>query len=91
MAAVHIHQLRQAQSAAVHHLQHRAVAHRQRIVKVDLQQLIHFVDVDVLRQMARVARRGDPFGGIGGEFALADLPVEKAAQRRQTQREAAGA
>ena len=52
--------------AAIHHFQHRPVAHRQRIVKVDLQQLIHFININVFRQMARFTRRHHPFGRIGG-------------------------
>jgi hypothetical protein len=61
---IEVHQLRQTQPGTVHHLQHRAVAHGQRIVKIDIQQAVYVVDVDIFRQMARRFRRGDPFAGL---------------------------
>ncbi|MNT39753.1 hypothetical protein D3C72_1760250 [compost metagenome] len=79
MATVQPHQFRKTQPCPVHHLKHSAIAYRQRIVKIDIQQLIHFIDVDVFRQMAATAWRADPFGGVGYQHALADLPVEKTA------------
>lgn len=69
MAAIQPHQLGEAQAGAVHHLQHGAIAHRQRIVEIDLQQLVHFIDVDVFRQMAAATRRADAFGGVGVQYA----------------------
>ncbi|MNN50292.1 hypothetical protein D3C81_1648690 [compost metagenome] len=88
MAAIEPHQFRKTQPGTVHDFKHGAIAHRQRIVKIDIQQLIHFINVDVFRQMTAAAWRSDPFGRVGNQHTLADLPVEKTAQRRQAQREA---
>ena len=62
---IKINQLGQTQPGTVHHLQHRAVAHGERIVKVDIQQAVYVVDVDIFRQMARRFRRGDPLCRVG--------------------------
>jgi electron transport complex protein RnfD len=60
-------------------LQHRPVAHRQRVVKVDVQQAIDVIHVDIFGQMARSLRRGYPFCRVGRELALTHHPVKKAA------------
>ena len=65
MLEVKVDEFRQTQACAVHHLQHRAVAHGERIVKVDIQQAVYVVDVDIFRQMARRFRRGDPLCRVG--------------------------
>ncbi len=62
---IKVDQFRQTQPGTVHHLQHGAVAHGQRIVKIDIQQPVYVVNVDIFRQMARRLRRGDPFCRVG--------------------------
>ena len=88
MAAIQPHQLGEAQAGAVHHLQHGAIAHRQRIVEIDLQQLVHFIDVDVFRQMAAATRRADAFGGVGVQYAR--LTSQSRKLRNEESRSAAG-
>ncbi|MNE40997.1 hypothetical protein D3C80_1350450 [compost metagenome] len=80
MFAVDTHQFRKTQSRAVHHFQHRPVTHGKRIVEVDFQQFIHFIDIKIFRQMFGGARRRNTFGGVGAQYALTYQPVEKAAQ-----------
>lgn len=88
MLQVEVHQLRETQARAVHHLQHCAVANGQRIVKIDIQQAVYVVDVDIFRQMTRGFRRGDPFRRVGFQTALTDQPVEETAQGRESERRA---
>ena len=85
---IQVDQFGQTQSRAVHHLQHRPIAHRQRIVEIDIQQSIDVIDVNIFWQVAGNFRRGNPLRRIGAELALADQPVEETAQRRQAKRQA---
>ena len=77
---IKINQLGQTQPGTVHHLQHRAVTHRQRIVKIDIQQAIDIIDVDIFRQMTRCFWRGNAFRRVGFKAALAHQPVEETPQ-----------
>ena len=88
MITVDIDQLGQSQPGTVHDFKHGAIAYGQRIVKIDIQQPVHVIHVDVFRQMARRFRRADAFRRVRFELALAYLPVEKASQRGKTQRQA---
>ena len=88
MAAIQPHQLGEAQAGAVHHLQHGAIAHRQRIVEIDLQQLVHFIDVDVFRQMAALRGVRMPLAGL--ECNTPWLTSQSRKLRNEESRSAAG-
>ena len=76
---IKVDQLRQTQTCTVHHFQHRPVAHRERIVEVDIQQPIYIIDIDIFRQVAGNFRRRNPLRRVSGQFALTDHPVKEAA------------
>ena len=82
---ISVDQFGQTQSRAVHHLQHRPIAHRQRIVEIDIQQSIDVIDVNIFGRWRGIFGAAIPFAGL----ALSSPPTSQSKKLRSADRRSA--